>query len=274
MQRIAIHSVPRSGSTWVGSIFDSHPNVLYRYQPLFSYALKDFLNEKSSKEEIDLFFKKLFQIKDDFIEQTEFKKKGIVPYFKKDIPTTIVYKEVRYNNLLENLLKKDEKLKVIGIVRNPLSVLASWYKAPREFRKDLGWTFENEWKFALSKNQSKPEEFFGFEKWKEVTELFEKLKFKYPDRFYLLEYKKLLTETEATIESMFNFCNLRILEQTTDFLIKSRKKNINNIYSVFKTKTNDDAWKNILPQKIINSVYEELQNTGLSKYLKGIVLNG
>ena len=60
MQYVAIHSVPRSGSTWLGQIFNSHPKVNFRYQPLFSYAFKDYLNEASSSEDIEAFFKNIY----------------------------------------------------------------------------------------------------------------------------------------------------------------------------------------------------------------------
>ena len=46
---VAIHGVPRSGTSWIGEIINSSPNVLYKFQPLFSYALKDFLTTFSKK---------------------------------------------------------------------------------------------------------------------------------------------------------------------------------------------------------------------------------
>lgn len=42
MHKIAIHSVPRSGSTWLGEILNSSANVKYCFQPLFSYKFKEF----------------------------------------------------------------------------------------------------------------------------------------------------------------------------------------------------------------------------------------
>ena len=59
MKRIAIHSVPRSGSSWLGQILNSSPKVCFRFQPLFSYAFKDYLNEKSSQEDIMTFFEQI-----------------------------------------------------------------------------------------------------------------------------------------------------------------------------------------------------------------------
>ena len=52
MKLIAIHSMPRSGSTWLGSIIDSHPHICYKHQPLFSYCLKGYLDETSDYEKI------------------------------------------------------------------------------------------------------------------------------------------------------------------------------------------------------------------------------
>ena len=56
MQRIAIHSVPRSGSTWLGQIFNSSSLVIYKYQPLFSYAFKGRLSPQSTNNKIVQFF--------------------------------------------------------------------------------------------------------------------------------------------------------------------------------------------------------------------------
>jgi len=58
MKKIALHSVPRSGSSWIGQILNSSPKVNYKFQPLFSYAFKGYLDENSSRERIDEFFEK------------------------------------------------------------------------------------------------------------------------------------------------------------------------------------------------------------------------
>ena len=71
MIRISIHSVPRSGSSWLGQILNSSEKVCFRFQPLFSYAFKDYLSEKSSKKDIVSFFEKIAQSDDDFLLQTD-----------------------------------------------------------------------------------------------------------------------------------------------------------------------------------------------------------
>jgi hypothetical protein len=70
--KVAIHGVPRSGTTWLGEIINSSPKTAYRYQPLFSYAHKDFLTNASTKTEINEFFIRLLQCEDDFVQRQLF----------------------------------------------------------------------------------------------------------------------------------------------------------------------------------------------------------
>lgn len=268
MNKIAIHSVPRSGSTWLGSIFDAHPEVIYKYQPLFSYALKGYLNESSSAKDIDSFYSILRDTKDDFIDQTIAKSKNIVPeFYKVNNPQSIVYKEVRYHHILPNLLAQGEDVKVIGLIRNPLAVIYSWWKAPKEFRADYGWEFNEEWLYAPSKNQDKVEEFNGYAKWKEVAYMFESLKNEYPNRFYLLEYDDLLMDTRQAVSSLFDFCNISLHPQVEGFLLSSRSEHKEDAYGVFKKRTLDKDWMGNIPKEMEAYIRKDLTNTILEKYL-------
>jgi hypothetical protein len=267
MQRIAIHSVPRSGSTWLGELFNSNPEVIYKYQPLFSYAFKNRISPISSQQDIVEFFQEIATSNDDFINQTEARKNGKMPVFKKsDNYKAIAYKEVRYHNVIENLLKQDIDIKVIGLVRNPFAVIHSWLNAPKEFRKDLGWSEQEEWQFATKKNQNLPEEFNGFEKWKEVTLLFLRLEKEFPEQFKIVYYNDLLNNTENTIIELFKFCNLSFTESTKRFIKESQVKENKDAYSVYKTKINDDDWKQKLNPNIIKQIEKEVINTELFKY--------
>jgi len=270
MNRIAIHSAPRSGSTWLGSIFDSHPNVIYKLQPLFSYALKDRISQNSSKAEIDKFFGDLQNTDDDFLDQIEGKKRNIIPTFSKEKPFAIVYKEVRYHHILKNLLSRDKNIKVIGLIRNPFSVISSWLNAPKEFKKELGWDAKNEWRYAPSKNMNKVEEFNGYEKWKEVARLFLELKQDYPERFYMIRYEDMLDNSIDVVKELFDFCNLSFSIQTNNFLIKPTKKNDSDPYSVFKSRTTDDKWKYELPEFIIKEIKNDAEFDSLNKIFNWI----
>ena len=43
--------MPRSGTSWLSQIFDSHPDTKFKLSPLFSYAFKNAVNIESSKKE-------------------------------------------------------------------------------------------------------------------------------------------------------------------------------------------------------------------------------
>lgn len=268
MQKFAIHSVPRSGSTWLGTLFDSHPAVSFKYQPLFSYAFKDYLDSKSSKHSINSFFNKIALSNDEFINQQQEKLKGIIPVFNKAQQYThSCYKEVRYHHILENMLQKVPEVKAVLLIRNPLATLYSWYKAPKEFRPEKGWNFEEEWLHAPNKNLSKPEEFNGYAKWKEASLLFLKLKEVYPNQVYLVDYKNLLTDTENVVKQLFTFTELDYPQQTAEFIKESKSQNQEDAYSVFKIKDKDDQGKN-LPEHIKTYIYNDLKGTPLERYLE------
>lgn len=265
--RIAIHGVPRSGTTWLGEIINSSPNVVYKYQPLFSYELKGFLNEASSLIDINSFFEKLLTLKSPFLDQLQAKADGIIPVFAKAEITHIAYKEVRYHHILKNLLLKDSGIKILGVVRNPFAVMNSWLESPREFRKDLGWSEEEEWRFAEKKNCNRTEEFYGFEKWKQVAYLFHELEMLFPDRFLLVNYDNLLRDTQNQVNQIYMFCGLSLSPQTTEFLSTSRKMGKETTYSVYRRKKKDDKWKGNLNQRIITEIEKDLNGTKLEKYL-------
>lgn len=267
MQKLAIHSVPRSGSTWLGNIFNSHPNVSFKFQPLFSYAFKDYLNTASPTKTINTFFKLLTESDDAFINQKEGIEKGIIPSFNKnEVITHSCYKEVRYHHILENMLQQCEDIKIILLVRNPLAVLQSWKNATKEFRPEKGWVFEEEWRDAPKKNLGKPEEFNGYNKWKEAVFLFLKLKVNYPNRVSLISYSDLIKDTVSHVKSLFEFSNLELTSETLRFINLSISKNNSDPYSVYNQRIVDNDWKN-LPKQIIDYINNDLKNTDLEMFL-------
>ena len=269
MKHIAIHSVPRSGSSWFGEILNSSPSVSYAFQPLFSYQFKGALNANSSMVEIQNFYNNIKETDDKFVTQQDDRRSGIKPSFQKSTISHIAYKEVRYHYILENLLEQNPAQRVIGLIRNPLSVLSSWKNAPREFRTDLGWTFDSEWKHANLKNMNKAEEYFGFERWKETALLFKKLEKNFSSKFKLVFYTDLLSNTETVVRETFDFLELDFTMQTKDFISQSIQKEIAGTYSVFKKKQYiDNNYLNNLSTNIIEEVSNECNSAGLSQFLK------
>jgi len=270
LSRVAIHAVPRSGTTWFGELFNSSPHTIYKFQPLFSYALKDFLSTSSSKSEIDAFFSKLESTNDDFLDQTENRKAGILTKFQKSKITHLVYKEVRYHHIIPNLIEKDSSIFVLALIRDPRAVIHSWLKAPREFRIDLGWKDADEWRFARLKNKDREEEFFGFHRWLKATSIFEDLAKRFPSRFRIVQYEHLVEHTSATLKSIFTWCGLPWAQQTEDFILESTSITHPSEYSIFRQSSLRTNWQDELDMDIAMEIEREVHALGFSKYLSNL----
>ena len=62
--------MPRSGTSWIGQIVDSCPDVRYKMSPLFSYEFKNQIPEVASREQWERVFSGAYESQDDFINQT------------------------------------------------------------------------------------------------------------------------------------------------------------------------------------------------------------
>lgn len=264
---IGIQGVPRSGTSWLAQIFNSHPDVNFKFQPLFSYAFKDYLNEHSSAAEVKRFFKEIAASDDYFLNLRDPVIHQNYPDFdKNDTYSTLVFKQIRYHYLIENMLGKNPVVKFVFTIRNPLAVMNSWIHTAMEFKPD--WSLDEEWRNAGKKNQNRMEEYFGYNKWKEAVNIFLDLNIKYPKRTKIVIYNDLLLNTELTVNELFTFSGLSFDDQTRKFIKESKKRNDADPNSVYKKKTNDDAWKRNIPEHIIEAVYEDLANDRLRVYLE------
>src|SRR5438552_3598208 len=98
---VVIAGVARSGTSWLGEILDSSPDVAYRFQPIFSYAFKDAVNEDSTREDFERFFRGIYESHDDFLLQRDKREGGLFPTFTKNPqPKYLVWKEARYQYVL------------------------------------------------------------------------------------------------------------------------------------------------------------------------------
>jgi hypothetical protein len=165
------------------------------------------------------------------------------------------------------MLSKVPTLKVVLLIRNPLASLYSWYKAPKEFRVEQGWNFDDEWLDAPKKNLDRPEEFNGYKKWKEATLLFHKLKIHYEKQVCIVDYSNLLRTTQMEVERIFDFAGLKVPLQTLDYVEKSTSQNNENPYSVYKVKETDEEWHK-LPDYVKSYIYNDLKGTILESYLE------
>ena len=268
MEKVAIFGVPRSGTSWLSQIFNSHPDVVLRFQPLFSYGHKDRLSTHSSSEEIRSFYEEILYSQDPFATISSEMQKDHPTFLKTPQPTHIVFKETRYLHLIENMLTQCSEVKIIGIVRNPLAVLASWISAPKEFISD--WDINKEWRDAKSKNKNKQEEFYGFDKWKTSTEEFLSLEMRFPEQFRIVGYKDLNNAPLDATRDVFHFCGLDICDQVIEFIVNCKSRHDTNPYSVFRANADDNRWKSILPDEIVREVLYELKHSRLEVFVEGV----
>lgn len=263
---IAIHGVPRSGTSWLGEIFKSAPQVAYRYQPLFSYAFKGRLTPTSTPAEIEAFCQELWRTDDAFVLQRD---PAIHPDHGQGHPleqaTHLVYKEVRYHHVVENLLERSPITALVAIIRDPRAVIDSWCRAPKEF--DPAWDLMSEWRAAARKNQSRPEEFYGYDRWKEAAGIFHRLRQRHPDRVNLVRYAELNAEPVRVARGLFAARGLEWTEHTEHFIAQSRSREGGDAYSVYRTPRPDDAWRGRLPVSIAQAIADDLRGTALEYLL-------
>ena len=185
-----VGGVARSGTSWVGQIFNSHPGVRFRFQPLFSYEYKGCVNEESTPEEHMDFLNRLWETESEFLTQADKVRSGEYPEFVQSTDEhTLVFKENRYQSVIEPMLRRVPAAHVIGLVRNPCAVINSWKNNEKEFPP--GSVLRDEWRFGACKN-SGPEDYFGYYKWKEVANLYLDLAAQYPDRACVVRYEDLV----------------------------------------------------------------------------------
>lgn len=256
---VALYGVPRSGTSWMGQILDSCPEVVFRFQPLFSYRFKNRILEEATTEDISLFFHELYMENEDrFLNQEDKRERGYYPSFKKNVNhcDILTYKEVRYLYTVPLLLERYENIKIIAMIRNPYDVLQSWINAPSEFKDD--WDIEEEWLFGQSKNEFKPENYYGYHKWKEWVKMVTVLNKKYQEKLIVVKYEDLNEHATDTIDNIFSLTGIPFTEQTKQFIIESQSKTDSDAYSVYKRKGESRNIKFQLPPLVRKAIKEDL----------------
>lgn len=253
---VSIHGVPRSGTSWLGEIFNSHPRVSYRFQPLFSYAFRDQLSLPCTEEEVNVFLEDLWKTQDDFVLQRNGKALGQRLMFRKEEENVLVMKHVRFHQFAEVFLQIPN-LKMIYIVRHPCGVIHSWLNSAE---RDIQWPI-SEWRNASIKNALGPEEWNGFQKWKEALHFFHKLRNCFPEQLCICSYEKLVTDRQSETAKLFKFVfgDHRLPPQTQHFLEASHHRpNPGDAYSVFQTMEMTIRWETELDGAIQAEILSEL----------------
>jgi hypothetical protein len=263
---VYVAGVARSGTSWIAQVLNSSPDVCFRFQPLFAYEFKSRVNEGSDPADYDQLFLDMYNTQSSFLTQADKRITGEYPQFEKhSSPDTLIFKENRYQSMLEPMLRRVPYLKGVGIVRHPCAVLNSWSNNPKEF--PLGSEILKEWRFGNCKNKGN-EDYFGYYKWKEVAHMYLDLRDKYPERFTLLRYEDVVHEPQQTISTLFNFLGISYDEATQRFLRESSTVHEDSYYSVYKNKGVADKWRSELDPYIVEEVYADLTGTRLEQFVR------
>lgn len=261
-----LNGMPRSGTSWLGQIFDSHPDVRFRLAPIFSYEFKNVVDVNSNRNEWLRFFLEVYYSENSFMTQKDKRLEGIYPIFKNKLknPSFLVIKHTRYHNLTKRILELIPEIKFIHIIRNPCATINSWLKATGEFPSNANPLVE--WKTG-SCRKSGPEEFWGFDDWKRVTSLYLNLQKHKPQKVFCVKYEDLVEEPVKYTQKMFRFVDLKMNQQTMAFLKDCHKNHQDNQYAVFKSKDVKDRWKEELDFNIVRQIRAELRGTQLEQFI-------
>lgn len=238
MTPLAIFGCPRSGTSWLGQIFNASPAVLYRYQPLFSYEFKDWFGRHGLTERtLAEFHAALAGAASDFVLQ------DLRPP-KQAAPTHLVWKEVRYHQWMAPLMALKGLRQIVYLVRPPLDVINSWYQAPKEFR--AGQDIRREWLDAPSKNTD-PCEFNGLARWKRSLHLALQLRAAHGPRLQIVSYERLRADPSGQARALFEALGIAWDPAVDAFLAASTSRHDADAYSVFKAERAQQA----LPADIV-----------------------
>lgn len=263
---VLVCGMPRSGTSWLGQIFDSSADVAFRMEPLFAYKFKNIIDENSPKEDIINFFDNVYLTDDEFILQKETRKRGSYSFFNKKInPNVLVIKTTRHHNLIERYIELVDCIEIVSIVRHPCAVINSWINTDREF-KSKGCIVERDWKDGGCRKDGVGE-FWGFDDWLSVTKQHVELGNKYQN-FTIVEYAKLIKEPEVIVKNLFDRISIPYTQQTIDFLKSCHSNHQNDPYSVFKNKKVENIWKKSLNSRMVEEIIQDTKKFGLGQFVE------
>lgn len=255
--QVAIFGCPRSGTSWLGQLFNASESVAYRYQPLFSYEFKDWFGVHGvSDGSLAAFGDALLDAKSEFVLQ-ELRPHKVLP------PTHLVWKEVRYHQLMPALAVLPGLQQLIYIHRPALDVINSWYQAPKEFR--AGQDIHAEYLHAPSKNIA-PCEFNGYVKWKQSLALALALQAEHPHKVLLVSYPRLRQDPRSQLAALYAAIDLPLTPQVDDFIVASTTRHDDDAYSVFRTRCAELA----LPADIVRHLEGDTEGRALAARIEAM----
>ncbi len=257
--------MPRSGTSWLSQLIDSSPEVNFKMSPLFSYAFKQEVDEHSSEEDWINFLNNVYVSEDSFLLQTDRRNRNEFPTWqnKKTNPKHLLIKDVRHHDVLSKFIVLD-KTKLVYIVRNPLGCISSWINSKKEFPTQCDPL--KEWYTGQCRKVDR-HEFWGFSDWKKLTTRYLELEKSNPEKIKVIRYENLVKNTFDEVKNLFDFLNIELSQQTSDFIYQSQNRHDADEHSVFKSSAVVSKWKDLMPNEIILAIQKDLENSPLNIFL-------
>ena len=272
-----VFSMPRSGSSWLGQIFDSCPYVLYKFQP---FGLENYAQSLENIEFINSpknILESIFNDSEPFINQrcmAEYYKKNKNNYmgFLKNNKTTInVCKNVHGIDYVPYFINIEE-VRIIFLIRHPCGYINSLLTSPERSQKDYkDWiegtfiSYDNKVNWFTGAPRY-DREYRGFLDWIHTTLLFTHLESNNHDKIRVLKYEDLVESPVDTISSLFKWLGIKLEKQTIDFIETSTSSHDEDPYSVYKNSTVVSKWKYQLDMNIQKTISYFLESCGIGLY--------
>ena len=233
---------------------------------MFDYQFKGAITEDASREEWQRVLEGAYSSDSEFMSQRHRRAAGDYPTFaeKDEAPELLVCKFDRFQNLMESLLVRFADARMVGLVRHPCGAIHSWLNAPKEFPPDADPLVH--WRSGACK-KAEFGDHFGFDDWLWTTRLFLRLERERPDQFRLMRYEDFVEDAAARTEELFAWLGLELGPQTREFVAASQSRSSSGVYSVFKSRTVKDRWRQELQPEIRDAILAELTGTELERFL-------
>ena len=266
---ICLNSAPRSGSSWLQTVIEAHPNIKTVYQPMFSYGYNYLVKDSFNSTDLNIYINKLVKDKTDrFINRcSEYHVDGnnIIPKFKKEEIRSLLMKHVRFHHYLETFLSMKYDVKIIALIRNPCGAINSLISNPREYPPEYIGT--NHWITGGYKDKEK-DQYFGYDGWKRSTDIFLDLKKKYPKNVMIVKYEEIVKDAGILFD-LFNFLEYRVTKSVLEFYNDSHNPNKTNDShtGVYKDTNVTDKWKDELDPSIQKYIIDDIKGTKYEQFL-------
>ncbi len=102
---LLLFGMPRSGTTWVGKIFDSHPDVLYLHEPDTETNIKS-VPRLVTSDSYSQYKELIYQYSSSFLDRCVIRINGKTPFFNKSYISSHKYAFFKLNLIIAKILGK------------------------------------------------------------------------------------------------------------------------------------------------------------------------